>query len=117
MMHQWATMHMLHLDVVSRKLNPLDHLTHDEPHMGIANNNRNSFACAFCLQRQLKFTPIGEDIDSDASEWMVVTQSAKFKGWKDIDPALIPILKKRSKVHDLTAPVPFVSKLVLSILP
>ena len=35
-----------------------------------------------------KFTPIGEDFYS--SEWMVVTQSAKFNGWKDMDPALIP---------------------------
>ena len=35
-----------------------------------------------------KFTPVGEDAHS--KEWMVVTQSAKFNGWKDMDPALIP---------------------------
>ena len=35
-----------------------------------------------------KFTGVGEDIES--REWMVVTQSAKFNGWKDMDPALIP---------------------------
>ena len=35
-----------------------------------------------------KFTGVGEDFDS--GDWMVVTQSAKFNGWKDMDPALIP---------------------------
>jgi hypothetical protein len=35
-----------------------------------------------------KFTGIGEDFHP--REWMVVTQSAKFNGWKDMDPALIP---------------------------
>ena len=42
------------------------------------------------LQKEYKtkFTGIGEDFDS--GEWMVVTQSAKFNGWKDMDPALIP---------------------------
>ena len=39
-----------------------------------------------------KFTGVGEDFDS--REWMVVTQSAKFDGWKDMDPALIPQFKE-----------------------
>jgi hypothetical protein len=41
------------------------------------------------LLREYKtnFTGIGE---TTGSEWMVVTQSARFKGWKDMDPALIP---------------------------
>jgi hypothetical protein len=37
-----------------------------------------------------KFTAIGEDFYWNAREWMVVTQTAKFNGWKDMDPALIP---------------------------
>ena len=40
-----------------------------------------------------KFTGIGEV--SDSGEWMVVTQSAKFNGWKDMDPALIPQIRRR----------------------
>ena len=39
-------------------------------------------------EHKTKFTGVGEDIES--REWMVVTQSAKFNGWKDMDPALIP---------------------------
>ena len=35
-----------------------------------------------------KFTPVGSE--THRKEWMVVTQSAKFNGWKDMDPALIP---------------------------
>ena len=26
----------------------------------------------------------------DSGEWMVVTQTVKFNGWKDMGPALIP---------------------------
>ena len=37
------------------------------------------------IKRNLR---VGEDLES--REWMVVTQSAKFNGWKDMDPALIP---------------------------
>ena len=36
-----------------------------------------------------KFTPVGGETHR-GKEWMVVTQSAKFDGWKDMDPALIP---------------------------
>ena len=36
-----------------------------------------------------KFTPVGGG-ETNCKEWMVVTQSAKFNGWKDMDPALIP---------------------------
>jgi hypothetical protein len=42
-----------------------------------------------------KFTvPPIEDFDSSESEWMVVTQSAKFNEWKDMDPALIPQIEE-----------------------
>lgn len=39
-------------------------------------------------EHNMKFTPVGEDESS--KEWMLVTQSADFDGWKDMDPALIP---------------------------
>ena len=35
-----------------------------------------------------KFTPVGKE--TGCREWMVATQSAKFNGWKGMDPALIP---------------------------
>ena len=38
---------------------------------------------------------IGEGLD--AGEWMVVTQSAKFNGWKDMDPSLIPQFEEGSR--------------------
>jgi len=60
------------------------------------------------------FTPIGEDFD--AKEWMVVTQTAKFNGWKDMDPALIPqfeegyreeIARQLLAEHGITGPYTF----------
>jgi hypothetical protein len=45
-------------------------------------------AIKFDKEYKTKFMGVGEDFDS--REWMVVTQPAKFNGWKDMEPALIP---------------------------
>ena len=44
---------------------------------------------------KVKFTPVGSE--TPVKEWMVVTQSAKFNGWKDMDPALIPQFEEGSR--------------------
>jgi hypothetical protein len=41
------------------------------------------------------FRGVGEDADSD--EYIVITQSARFNGYKDMDPILIPQFQERDQ--------------------